>query len=61
VLLASPEIHHTLDWSEELSSEINNNVELVLDIDVKKNVKTGSSIVYAQFRTKYLFHFFKRK
>jgi hypothetical protein len=33
-----------LDWSEELFSEINNNAELVLDIDVKKKVKTGSSI-----------------
>jgi hypothetical protein len=43
-------IHKTWDCSKGFSSETNKNNELVLDIDVKKKVKTRSSILYAQFR-----------
>lgn len=48
------------DWSKGFSSETNSNAELVLDIDVKKKVRTGSSILYARFKNKiYLLQFKK--
>ena len=34
------------DWSKGFSSERNSDAELVLDIDVKKKVRAGSSIFY---------------
>jgi hypothetical protein len=44
------------NWSKGFSSETNSNAELVLDVDVKKKVRTASSVLYKQFRTKYVLH-----